>query len=91
MVCNEQHPNIKLGDGVGYSIKDVAEPVELDTNASGFRYPMESGLNAVTLRLAMPCIRMMKLDSVGNPVTVQHNNSQIVSEGCPLCGTMNYR
>lgn len=91
MICNEQHPNVKLGDGVGYTIQDAAEPVDLDTNASSIAYPMESGLNAVTIRLMNPCIRMMKTDSGGDPVTVIYNQSQIVKEGCPLCGTMAYR
>ena len=91
MICNEQHPNIKLGDGVGYTITDAAEVLTQDTNASSIEFPMENGLNAVTIRLMNPCIRMMKLDSMGNPVTVRHNQSQIVKEGCPLCGTMAYR
>ena len=90
-ICNEQHPNVKLGDGDGYIIKDVADPQTLDANSSSIAYPMESGLNAVTPRLMNPCIRMMKLDSVGNPMMVQYNQSQIVREGCPLCGCENYR
>jgi predicted RNA-binding Zn-ribbon protein involved in translation (DUF1610 family) len=90
-ICNEQHQNIKRGDGVGYIIKDIIEADALDIGASAIEYPGESGSNAVTMRLQDPCIRMMKLDSEGNAVTVMHNQSQIVTSGCPLCGTMNYR
>ena len=89
-LCNEQHSNIKLGDGVGFYITDKAE--EYSPNNAAFQYPNENPMQSCSIFINTASTpRLMQLDSVGTQMTVVHNNTQIVTQGCPLCGCKNYR
>lgn len=90
-LCNTDRD--KLGDGVGYTIKDLVEDNPYNMGASSFVWP-DSNAGELDMRITMDTVStpvLMQLDSEGNPVTVMHNLSQIVHSGCPLCGTMNYK
>ena len=89
-LCNTDRD--KLGDGVGYTIKDQPDILPLSLGSGAFQYPGSNAQWDVTLSLEdMHTVHLMQLDSDGNPMTVMHNFSQVVFAGCPLCGCMNYK
>jgi hypothetical protein len=77
----------QLGDGVGYCVTDTVETSDYN--------PQEQGLLDIKGFDMSPddmsTVLMMKLDSQDNPVTVTHNFTQVVTSGCPLCGSRNYK
>jgi hypothetical protein len=83
----------KLGNGVGYVVKDQADvPSYLNLGASAFEFPGSD--NGRDVRLAVEdgaTMNLMQLDSDGNPVTVMHNFYSKVTSGCPFCGTRQYK
>ena len=90
-ICNTDRD--KLGDGVGYRIEDQVDLAPLDLAEAAIEYPQSNASEmAITISIdEVSTPLLMKLDSEGNPVTVMHNLSQVVYEGCPLCGCMNYK
>ena len=91
MICNETHPNIKVGDGVGYEIKEEISGIAEDLG-NPETYPGSDGTMYVHLSLETEDTpHLMQLDSVGNPVSMDYGFTSIVTQGCPLCGCKQYR
>jgi hypothetical protein len=83
----------KLGDGVGFTVQDKVDKTPFDMAAAANRYPC-SNASEMAMTISMEEIStplLMKLDTEGNPVTVMHNLTQVVTSGCPLCGSKAYK
>jgi len=90
-ICNTDRD--KLGDGVGYRIEDQVDTSPLDLAAAALQYP-QSNASEKAIIISVDEITpplLMQLDSEGNPVTIMHNLSQVVYEGCPMCGSKAYK
>lgn len=89
-VCNT---NVhKLGDGEGFRIVDQVENSPYNMGASSQTYPC-SHAGSFDMMITVETVStplLMKLDGQGNPIQAMHNLT-MVSPGCPLCGTENYK
>ena len=92
-MCNELHDNIKIGDGNGYYITDKPDgPSVLNMGISAHEYPESNDVRDVSIKIeTVSTAYMMQSDCNEEPVTVMHNNYSVVTSGCPLCGTRQYR
>ena len=90
-VCNSDRD--KTGDGVGYKVTDeVDQPVALNLGGSAHEFPNSDNTRDVKLCFdTIHDIHLVALDSAGDLQTVVHNNTQVVTSGCPLCGSRNYK
>ena len=64
----------------------------LNLGASAHEFPGSD--NGMDIRLAIEdnmTIHLMRLDAIGNPVTVMHNYYSKHTGGCPLCHTKQYK
>ena len=90
-LCNTKKD--QLGDGVGYYVTDAPEKYWNNISSAAFQYPCSNASQqAATIMITtVSTPRLIKLDSVGNPATVIHNNDEIITSGCPACGCRNYK
>ena len=90
-ICNTDRD--RLGDGEGFYITDeIDRPTVLNRGASAYEFPMSNNGWDVTISLDVTTTpHLMKLDSQGSAMEGMHNNTTIVTSGCPLCGCKNYK
>ena len=90
-LCNTSKD--KLGDGVGYYVTDAPETYYNNNGSAAFQYPCSNAsLNAAMIMVTtVSTPRLIKLDNVGNPLTVKHNNYEVITSGCPACGCRAYK
>ena len=88
-VCNTDRD--KLGDGEGFYITDkVDDYLGADT---AYQYPCSDApkRSALINVTTVSTIRLMQLDTNGDPIPVMHSQTQVVTSGCPMCGNRNYK
>jgi hypothetical protein len=90
-VCHSDRD--KLGDGVGYVVKDEPDlPAVLNMGAGAYEFPGENANQDVAISLETGnTLHLMNLDSNGDPMTVRHNFTSTISSGCPFCGCRQYK
>lgn len=82
-ICNANRD--ETGDGVGYVVTDEVR-VKFPRLGSGDVKDV-----SLSIGIYQSGVRLMKLDELGNPVTIMHNFTQKVFSGCPNCGSRNYK
>lgn len=89
-VWREQTESLTADDGTTILTDPLGFEIFLDT---GFQQPLPPSSSwdvALSLeRIDTP--HLVKLDSQGDPVTVMHNHTTVVTSGCPMCGNKNYK
>ena len=86
-ICNTDRD--ELGDGVGYRVIDEVE--DGDGTAMGAHIGAAYRANFIALSIGTESdIYSFSLNSDGDPVMVEHNHTQQVSSGCPMCGCRQY-
>ena len=90
-ICNTDRD--KLGDGEGFYITDdVDKPIVQNKGAGANEFPMSNLQWDVQISIDEPVTpHLAKLDSQGQPIEVMHNNTSMVTSGCPLCGCKSYK
>jgi len=90
-ICNTDRD--KIGDGVGYVVKDEADkPAVLNLGAASHEFPNSDNSRDVKLCLdTIHDFHLVALDSVGDLVTVMHGFSSNIRSGCPMCGCKQYK
>jgi len=83
----------QLGNGEGFYITDEADKYSYNQGAAAFQYPCSNASEqAIQIVVRTPStVMMMQLDDLGKPVTIEHNNIQVVTSGCPACGCRQYK
>ena len=83
----------QLGDGEGFYISDdVDKPIVQNKGAGANEFPMSNLQWDVQISIdVLTTPHLSKLDSQGQPMEVMHNNTSMVTSGCPLCGCRNYK
>lgn len=90
-LCNTSKD--KLGDGVGYYVTDAPEKYWHNSGSAAFQYPCSNASSqaATIMVTTVSTPRLIKLDSVGKPMTIRHNNYEVITSGCPQCGCKQYK
>jgi hypothetical protein len=90
-VCNTDRDQI--GDGVGYTVIDQPDlPDVLNLGASANEFPQSNGQQDNTISVELiNTPHLLGLGSDGTPLEIIHNNTSLITSGCPFCGCKQYK
>jgi hypothetical protein len=101
--CNELFPNVRLGDGPGFYVTNKCSQAGGKNigYSTWMKYPGKSPERSVNIDIKTVSTkylitkgmewRYLPATMQGGYSPIDHNLTQVVTSGCPMCGCRNYR